>query len=176
MNIIRKWLDKIIEVFGCCLIIVMVAIACWQVVSRYIFNAPSTFSEEFLRFSLVWLSVIGVAYVAGKHEHISLTLLLDKCPKKLTVGWNIVIQVVFILFAIYIMIIGGWRVSATAMMQISPSLQVSMGKVYYALPLSGVLTIIYCLLNIVDMLRGTPPGKRAADAAQDPTVEGGRHD
>lgn len=153
MNMIRRWLDTAIEIFCCGLIGLMVLVACWQVISRYVFNAPSTFSGELLRFSLVWLSVIGLAYVAGKQEHISLTLFLDKCPKSLTTYWNIVIQVVFILFSIYILIIGGGRVSANAMMQISPVLQLSMGKVYYVLPLSGVLTIIYCLLNINDMVK-----------------------
>ncbi|MEH0666904.1 TRAP transporter small permease [Vibrio scophthalmi] len=151
MNTLRKWLDKAIEWFGCSLMTVMVFVACWQVISRYLFNTPSTFSEEMLRFSLVWLSVIGLAYVAGKREHISLTLFLDRYPARIAGYWNIVIQMVFIAFSVYIMIIGGWKVSSNAMMQISPVLQLSMGKVYYALPLSGVLIIIYSLLNILDI-------------------------
>lgn len=149
---LRKLLDRGIETFGCALLLVMVAIACWQVISRYIFNSPSTFYEEFLRFALVWMSVIGLAYVAGKHQHISLTLLLDKSPVQLARLWDIVIQIVFILFAIYILIIGGWHVSSNAMLQISPALHISMGKVYYVLPIGGILTIIYCVLNIFDIL------------------------
>lgn len=174
MRAIRHWLDKTIEVFGCGLMIVMVLVACWQVISRYVFNAPSTFSEEFLRFSLVWLSVIGLAYVSGKREHIALTLFLDKCPAKLAGYWNIIIQVVFILFSIYILIIGGWRVSSNAMMQISPVLQLSMGKVYYALPLSGVLTIIYCVLNIVDLIKETQRSNAAESSKE--TLAGGQYD
>ncbi len=153
MRMIRKWLDKTIEVFACVIMTMMVLVACWQVISRYVFNDPSTFSEELLRFSLVWLSVIGLAYVAGKTEHISLTLFLDKFPRNLVKYWNMLIQIVFILFAVYIMIIGGWKVSSNAMMQVSPVLQLSMGKVYYALPLSGVLIIVYSLMNIVDLLK-----------------------
>ncbi|SDH09410.1 TRAP-type C4-dicarboxylate transport system, small permease component [Vibrio xiamenensis] len=172
MKKLRWWLDKTIEVFACTLSVIMVCVACWQVISRYLFNSPSTFSEELLRFSLVWISVIGLAYVAGKREHISLTLFLDKCPAKLTTYWNIVIQAVFIFFSIYILIIGGMKVSNNAMMQISPVLKLSMGKVYYALPLSGILTIIYCLLNIVDLL------KERAEATQhdeQPQLAGDKH-
>ncbi|PNI03485.1 TRAP transporter small permease [Vibrio diazotrophicus] len=156
MKIIRKWLDRTIEVFACVVMTMMVLVACWQVISRYVFNDPSTFSEELLRFSLVWLSVIGLAYVAGKTEHIALTLFLDKFPKNLVKYWNMLIQVVFIFFAIYIMIIGGWKVSSNAMMQVSPVLQLSMGKVYYALPLSGVLIIVYSVMNIVDLFKAQP--------------------
>ncbi len=153
MKIIRKWLDRTIEVFACATMTMMVLVACWQVVSRYVFNSPSTFSEELLRFSLVWLSTIGLAYVAGKTEHISLTLFLDKFPRNLVKYWNMLIQIVFILFAVYIMIIGGWKVSSNAMMQVSPVLQLSMGKVYYALPLSGVLIIVYSVMNIADLFK-----------------------
>ncbi len=171
MNTIRKWLDTVIEVFCCGLIGIMVLVACWQVISRYVFNAPSTFSEEFLRFSLVWLSVIGLAYVAGKREHISLTLFLNKCPPQLVEYWNITIQVVFIFFSVYILIIGGWKVSSNAMMQISPVLHLSMGKVYYALPLSGVITIIYSLLNITDMVK-----EICAMKHKDVNMVGGQYD
>ncbi len=152
MKKIRDWLDKTIEIFACSLCVMMVGVACWQVISRYLFNSPSTFSEELLRFSLVWISVIGLAYVAGKREHISLTLFIDKCPAKLTIYWDVIIQLVFILFSIYILIIGGMKVSNNAMMQISPVLKLSMGKVYYALPLAGGLTIVYCVLNIIDII------------------------
>ncbi|MFV0575931.1 MAG: TRAP transporter small permease [Vibrio sp.] len=153
MKKIRTILDRCIETFGCVALLVMVAVACWQVISRYVFNSPSTFSEEFLRFSLIWVSLIGLAYVAGKQEHISLTLFLDKCPAHLIKFWKIVLQVVFIGFAIYVLIIGGWNVSSITINQISPVLQVSMGKVYYALPISGVLVIIYSLLNIADLVQ-----------------------
>ena len=153
MNKIRAFLDRTIEIFGCAALLIMVAVACWQVISRYVFNSPSTFSEEFLRFSLIWVSLIGLAYVAGKQEHISLTLFLDKCPDHLVHIWKVVLQVVFILFAIYVLIIGGWNVSSMTINQISPVLQISMGKVYYALPVSGVIVIIYSMLNIADLIK-----------------------
>ncbi|CAH8194712.1 TRAP transporter small permease [Vibrio aestuarianus] len=157
MNKIRTLLDRTIEALGCSALLTMVAVACWQVISRYVFNSPSTFSEEFLRFSLIWVSLIGLAYVAGKQEHISFTLFLDKCPPHLVHIWKIVLQLVFILFAIYVLIIGGWNVSSMTINQISPVLQVSMGKVYYALPVSGVIVIIYSILNIADLVKSHQP-------------------
>lgn len=165
MNRIRKWLDRSIEAFGCLLLTMMVLAVCWQVISRYVLNAPSTLTEELLRFSLVWISVIGMAYVAGRQEHISLSLFIDKCPARWVRLWRLVIQVVFILFAIYVMIIGGGKISANAMAQISPVLRLSMGHVYYALPLSGVLIIVYSLLNIADLF--AIPATQAAPQADD---------
>ncbi len=175
MNKLRLVLDRCIETFACIMLVAMVSVACWQVISRYVFNDPSTFSEEFLRFSLVWVSVIGLAYVAGKQEHISLTLFLDKCPVTLTYLWKIILQVVFIAFAVYILIIGGGKVSANAMYQISPVLRISMGKVYYALALSGWLVIIYSLLNIADLIKGHQAEKNE-NVANVASLSGGQHD
>lgn len=38
--------------------------------------------------------------------------------------------------------------------QISPSLGISMGYVYLAIPVSGILIIIYSLINLVDTIKG----------------------
>lgn len=152
MERIRKSLDRLLEVICCLILTVMVAVSCWQVISRYVVGRPSTITEELLRFMLVWISMLGMAYVAGKQQHISLTLLLDKVSARMRQWWMIVLQMTFIAFSMWILIIGGMKISAISMLQISPALGVPMGQVYYALPLSGGLIIIYSVLNILDAL------------------------
>lgn len=153
MNKIRKLLDKVLEIVTCLMLTMMVIAVCWQVISRYVLGTPSTFTEELLRFALVWLSMLGMAYVSGKQQHISLTLFLDKASPLLRHIWMLILQVCFGFFAIYVLIIGGLQISSISMEQYSPALNMSMGHVYYALPLGGVLIIIYSVLNIVDSLR-----------------------
>ena len=65
----------------------------------------------------------------------------------------IVLQLTFMAFSTWILIIGGLKISAISMLQISPALGIPMGQVYYALPIAGVLIIIYSVLNIIDSLR-----------------------
>lgn len=153
MEIIRKGLDRLLEVVCCLVLAMMVAVSCWQVISRYIVGQPSTITEELLRFSLVWLSMLGMAYVAGKQQHISLTILVDKVSPQVRHLWMIILQLTFIAFSTWILIIGGLKISAISMLQISPALGIPMGQVYYALPIAGVLIIVYGVLNIVDALR-----------------------
>lgn len=50
---LKKKLDKAIEVFIMILLAFMVIVAIWQVSSRYVFNSPSTISEELLRYCLI---------------------------------------------------------------------------------------------------------------------------
>lgn len=153
MEIIRKALDRLLEIICCLVLAMMVAVSCWQVISRYIVGQPSTITEELLRFSLVWLSMLGMAYVAGKQQHISLTILVDKVSAQVRHVWMIILQITFMAFSVWILIVGGLKISAISMLQISPALGIPMGQVYYALPIAGVLIIIYSILNIVDSLR-----------------------
>ncbi|MEX3022127.1 TRAP transporter small permease [Kluyvera sp. STS39-E] len=153
MEIIRKGLDRLLEVVCCLVLAMMVAVSCWQVISRYIVGQPSTITEELLRFSLVWISMLGMAYVAGKQQHISLTILVDKVSAQVRNVWMIILQLTFMAFSIWILIIGGLKISAISMLQISPALGIPMGQVYYALPIAGVLIIVYSVLNIADSLR-----------------------
>ena len=152
MQTLRKTLDRILETFCCLMLLMMVIVVCWQVISRYALDTPSTFTEELLRFSLVWISMLGMAYVSGKQEHISLTLFIDKAPPRLLHWWMLILQVFFGVFAVYILILGGQHISSISAEQFSPALNISMSYVYYALPLGGVLIIIYSMLNIVDSL------------------------
>ncbi|MCF3706306.1 TRAP transporter small permease subunit, partial [Salmonella enterica] len=79
-----------------------------------------TLTEEILRFLLVWLSILVMAFVAGQKQHIRLTLLLDKVSPTIRGWWDIILQVIFIEFSIWVLIIGCLKISAISMMQISP--------------------------------------------------------
>ncbi|MCT4704802.1 TRAP transporter small permease [Enterobacteriaceae bacterium H16N7] len=153
METIRKGLDRLLEGVCCFVLTMMVVVSCWQVISRYVVGIPSTVTEELLRFSLVWLSMLGMAYVAGKQQHISLTILVDKVPPSVRAWWTVCLQLVFIAFSAWVLIIGGLKISSISMLQISPALGIPMGKIYYALPVSGVLIIVYSALNIMQILR-----------------------
>ena len=166
MDMLRKRLDKTLGSLCCLLLAVMVCIACWQVISRYIIGVPSTTSEELLRFSLVWISMLGMAFVAGKNQHISLTLFVDKVPPEIQRWWMIILQVTFAAFSIWVLIIGGLKISSISMLQISPALGIPMGKIYYALPVAGGLIIVYSLMNIIDLVKAMSTQSDASAAME----------
>ncbi|WP_407535908.1 TRAP transporter small permease [Cetobacterium somerae] len=147
----RKIIDKILENIAVLLITAMICVASWQVLSRYIFKSPSTFSEEFLRFSIIWLSMLGIAYVFGKNQHISIDFLKRKFTIKERFSLELLIIIIFTLFSAVIMIGGGVHAVAMSTKQISPSLGIPMAYVYLSLPVSGIFIILYSILNILDL-------------------------
>ena len=60
-------------------------------------------------------------------------------------------ELVVMVFSALVLVLGGVQISMLAMGQVSPSLGISMGYIYLALPLSGVITIIYNILNLIDL-------------------------
>ena len=148
METLRKGLDKVLEFVCCVLLGLMTIFATWQVASRYVFNKPSTVTEELVLICFVWMGLLGAAYVFGKQEHMRMSFLVDKLSEKNQEKMQLLAEVMVIIFAVLILIFGGLKMSQLSMRQSSSSLQIPMGYIYLALPLSGIITVIYNVLNI----------------------------
>ncbi|MBT2785207.1 MULTISPECIES: TRAP transporter small permease [unclassified Halomonas] len=149
MLTIHASMDKILKIVCCLLLISMVGVASWQVIARYILNNPSTISEALLRFTLVWLSMLSIAYVTGQREHVSLTLLTEKLTGKWKIGCDFLMEFLFIGFSAVVLIYGGLQATSNSMSQIYPMLNIPKGLLYLSLPVSGAIIIIYCLNNCI---------------------------
>jgi TRAP-type C4-dicarboxylate transport system permease small subunit len=150
MQAVRKRVDQTIAFLTCTLMGVMVLIAIWQVFTRYVLNAPSTFSEEFLRYSLIWVSMLGGAYAFGKKKHLAIEFIVEKLSNKKALIVNILIDLVVLSFALIVMVIGGTKTVLITMAQSSAALGVPMGYIYLSIPVSGILIIGYSLLGIFE--------------------------
>jgi TRAP-type C4-dicarboxylate transport system permease small subunit len=153
MKTIRSFLNKLIMFVGGVFTIIMVFGAIWQVFSRYVLGNPSTITEELLRFGLIWTTMLGASYAFGTNEHLAITGLLDKLKGKNQKALRMVNDLFIIGFAGAVMIKGGLNIVNTTMAQLTPILQIPVGVIYSIVPISGVIIIIYQLLNMPDWLK-----------------------
>lgn len=154
MNKFRNILNKVIEVICIKLLAFMVVLGTWQIITRYILNNPSTVSEDLLIYSFVWMSLLGSAYVFGKKDHMTMVFFRQKLESKspkVKIILNVITELLVMIFSAFVLVLGGFQISMLAMGQISPALGISMGYIYLSLPLSGVITIIYNILNLMDL-------------------------
>jgi len=150
MKQIRSQLDKIIELLLVSILSAMVINVLWQIITRYFSTSPSSFSDELARYLMIWLGLIGSAYVSGKKEHVSIDYFLKKLNHKKRVLLNRLIDFIILFFAFFVMIIGGGHLVFVTIKleQLSPSLQIPLGFVYSVIPLSGLIIIFYQISNI----------------------------
>lgn len=154
LHTIRKWIDTI--TMGACVVLfaLMVVIGSYQIITRYVFNTPSTFSEELLTYIFTWMSLLASAYVFGKRDHMRMGFIADKItgtPKKVL---DVCIELLILGFSLAALVWGGSAIMQLSMQQKTASLGVPMGYIYTILPACGVIICIYSVLNIVDMIHG----------------------
>jgi len=122
---------------------------------RGILGNPSSWTEELTRYSLIWLGMIGSGYVTGKKLHLAIDYFANKAKQPLRGYIEIFIQVAVLLFALTVMVVGGTNLVGLTLYleQISASLQIQLGYVYLALPISGILIIFYSAENIYELIK-----------------------
>lgn len=143
-------INRTIELVLIVIFALLVIDVLWQVFGRYVLNQSFSFTEEFARFALIWLTILGAAYLNGKREHLSMDFLLQKLsPQKLKVRMQI-IELLMFAFALVVMVIGGGNLvySTLYLGQVSPAMNISLGYVYAIIPISGMLIMFYSMYNI----------------------------
>ena len=143
-------LDKIVGIMLMVILGVMVINVTWQVFSRYVLQSPSSFTDELSRYLLVWLGMLGAAYVAGQGNHLAIDLLPTKLKGEAKRKLLVVINVVIILFVIPVMIMGGANLVYITFIleQKSATLQLPLAYVYMMIPFSGLLVLFYQLVDL----------------------------
>ena len=108
--------------------------------------------------------MVGGAYAYGRRKHLSINMLTKKLPFKQQKMLDIVIQIIVIVFAVVVMIMGGLHLVGTTSNQISAALHLPMPYVYASIPVGGILIIFYSLIFIMEDLKEMS-GKAAEPAA-----------
>ena len=151
---IRKGMNTVVSTICIVLFAVMVVVGTYQIITRFVFNNPSTVSEELLTYTFAWMAIFSSAYVFGKRDHMRMTFIADKLPKEQRKILEIVIELLVIAFAVIVLIYGGFTIMGLTMTQKTASLGVMMGVIYAVVPISGILIAIYGVLNVIDLCAG----------------------
>ncbi len=142
-------INRIIEIFLIVVFGLLVVDVLGQVISRKLLGQSFTFTEELARYSLIWLAILGAAYLNGQREHLAMDYWLNKLPPDARVRRLRTIELIMAGFALIVMVIGGGNLVYTTLRlgQTSPALDIPLGIVYAIVPFSGLLVIFYSLYN-----------------------------
>jgi tripartite ATP-independent transporter DctM subunit len=153
-----RLIERSIGLFLAILLALMVVAITWQVVSRYILSTPSVYSEEFLRFSLIWLGMIAAGYCFFSARHMSLPLLIDILPSRPQRVLNLINAELSLIFGGILVWGGSISLMANSRMR-TPMMQIPMGWLQSVLILCGIMIIcaeIIRILRLMDLLPMDP--------------------
>lgn len=147
----RKKIDSILSRSLVAIMGLMVLNVLWQVFTRFVLGEPSSFTDELARYLMVWLGILGAAYVSGRNMHVAIDVLPLRSSGRTQKKLKLLAYASIIMFAFFAMVVGGLRLVyiTYALDQYSPALQLPLAIVYSVIPLSGALIIYYKVSDIL---------------------------
>lgn len=139
--------DRIlIQLSGYAMALMMVLIVI-QVIARYVFVSPLSWSEELTRAVFVWFTMVGVYLAFRQGRHIG----IEAFPRLMgNLGKKIVRIIENIVVLAFIVIMTWYGMSyAMSMSQNTPALRIPMWLIYGIIPLTGLALVIDSIRQIL---------------------------
>ena len=151
MKNLLRGIDFVIK---CILVVLMAVISflgIFQVIMRSMGSVPA-WTEESIRFLFIWATCIAAAIGVKENIHIGIDVFVNLLPKLGRQIIEVIIQLILIVFDVFI-VIYGFNLVAKTVAQPSPALRLPMSYVYLAIPVLGILGVFYSLQEIVRIIR-----------------------
>ncbi|MBQ1421368.1 MAG: TRAP transporter small permease [Firmicutes bacterium] len=152
MEKISNVITNILRVVCGLVLAALVIIITIEVVSRWM-SIAMPWTDELARYLLIWMTFLGCSLALASGTHLSVDFIVKMFPKNGQKALNIITRVLIIVFFGIIMIYGT-KLSIAAINTKSTALHWSMGIVYSILPLSGLLSVFYAVMDIIHILKG----------------------
>lgn len=134
---------------ACVILAVISCLGLWQVVARFVFSQPSTWTEEVMRRLLIWMVMLGtvVALRQGALISVDLMLRVARGAWRSTVRWVItLVNLTFFSVVLWFGVDLVWRVR----FQTFASLDLSMSWAYAAIPTGALLALLATVAHHAD--------------------------
>lgn len=154
MNKTKAVVNFLLSRIAAVLLITMTFLVIYQVFTRYVLQNPADFTEELVRYFLIWTGFVGAAYAFGTRQHMALLFVRDKfsiAGKKVTM---VAVDVLVLVLALLVITIGGAQLAFAAVHELSALLGIPRGLVYAVAPISGVFIVLIQIINIWEDLTG----------------------
>jgi TRAP-type C4-dicarboxylate transport system permease small subunit len=136
---LRYWLEGLVVIA----LMVMTVVTFLQVLFRFVFELPSSWTGEVVTFSFIFVVFLGAALAVKHHEHIVVDI-VDALPSPIKKTIYLISQALVLIF-LFVFTYYGWQHAVNSMNTLTPSLEIPKGYIYMVAPFSGMLMIYYLI-------------------------------
>ena len=125
--------------------------ALYQVLTRFVLDNPSTWSETVIRSTMIWAVFLGVSAAYRDGAMISVEIIQTQLPKRLGLSLYILANFLSLLFFV-ILFWQGYQMTLRVIPQELDGLPISIAWAYAALPAGTLFTLIAivgCILRVL---------------------------
>lgn len=136
---------------------VAVSLAFYQVIVRFVFESPSTWSAAATRTLVIWSVFLGAAHAFRTDSMMRVELIYTALPER----WHRWIETLVTLLCIVFFALLAWygyKMGVRVSRQVLAGLNISIAWAYAALPVGSVFVIIALIARYLErVVRGVPP-------------------
>ena len=123
-----------------------------EVFFRYVLNASISWYDEFAGYLLVWVTFWGAVLALDRGRHIGFETVVERFS---ILAQKLVMTIVYLLLiGLQIVLIHyGWMLTTQLTGETAITLPVPIGVIYLAIPATGAMMLLICIMRIVQIWR-----------------------
>jgi TRAP-type C4-dicarboxylate transport system permease small subunit len=138
---------------SCAMLAIAAALGFWQILTRFVLEQPSEWTEVLIRFALVYMVFFGIAaaFRQGAMVCVDVVYRWSGARTRRFLDWSVAAVSIFLLLLIVVI---GWDYAQRGKVQTVIGLEeVSMFWAYLSMPVGGVFSAIAVIGNFLDPQR-----------------------
>lgn len=139
-------LTRVTEFAATLLLIIVTVLNLTQVTGRYAFNTGFSWTEEAMRYLMVWLMMLGSVACIFRAEHMALQTLENLVAPSRARFVRSALYTVAAIFCLFILVYG-WPLAMRNAAQVAPASGIPMIYPYLALPVGAFLMLVQIALT-----------------------------
>jgi TRAP-type C4-dicarboxylate transport system permease small subunit len=163
-----RTLARTTEIVACLLLVFVTILNLTQVGGRYVFNIGFSWTEELMRYSMIWLMMMGSVACIFRAEHMGIEALEAMVPPRWSRFVKSALYSVAGVFCVVI-IVYGYPLALRNAAQTAPASGIPMSWPYAALPFGAALMLLQIALSWVS---GFEPDRLSDDMTKTSKNEG----
>lgn len=139
----ERWWNLIEEYISRFLLLFLLVLLTYQVVARFVFSNPNSWSEELARYVFVWFVYLTACVAIYQNCHIKIDAFLDVYPQKLRVYVKILGNIIFLVYACAVAYYSyQYTMNAFYVGTLATGFRLKMAYVYAVIPISHIIMAI----------------------------------
>jgi TRAP-type C4-dicarboxylate transport system permease small subunit len=157
-GLLHRIVEKLVKgsgIFGSLLFLIVMGITTYEVLARYLFNAPTTWSLEISVILTMWATFLGVAYTLQQGGHTQVDLVINRLSGRSRRVLRIFVYIFIMVFSIFLT----WAslvpaIEAYLIKEVTQSYtRTPLVILMISIPIGGVLLILEVVREFVELLR-----------------------
>ena len=146
------YLEKLTSFVVIILLFGMLLVAWAHVFWRYVLESSLFWSEELLRYSLVWFALLSASVLYKRKGHLGIELFVKNLPKGVQHKISTVIIYIFLLLNL-VVTYQGFNILNDVHDQLTPALRIPVSVPYASIPVSFLFMVVYGISEILNQFK-----------------------